>query len=72
MKYKILFLLIVLLSFNITKAQKPNNKTHYQSKDKASNKIATDTLFADQYTQVNGIKLHYVTCGSGPAADKVQ
>lgn len=75
MKYKILFLMIVLLSFNFAKAQnqKSNTKEHHNTKDtaqlfvNASNKKSTDTLFVDNYSHVNGIKLHYVTCGSGPA-----
>ncbi|SEW44847.1 alpha/beta fold hydrolase [Chitinophaga arvensicola] len=57
MKQFILLGMIALLSFHIGDAM-PVVSGHHE---------AADTSLTHHYTQVNGIRLHYVTCGSGPA-----
>lgn len=57
---RIAFLLIILLSFHLADAKSidPVSVNKYQ---------LADTTLNHHFAHVNGIKLHYVTCGSGPA-----
>lgn len=57
---RIAFLLIGILSFQLTNA---NSITHYTSEAN----YQRDTTLNHHYAEVNGVKLHYVKCGSGPA-----
>lgn len=54
---RIVFLLIALLSFYLAGARPVTPNTY----------TPADTTLNHHFAHVNGIKLHYVTCGSGPA-----
>ena len=56
MKNTITFLFVAILSFQVANAKSFDQVTQQ-----------ADTTLNEQFATVNGIKLHYVTCGSGPA-----
>lgn len=70
MKY-IMLLLVMVLSITTINAQALKTSANSKEKDKemarTASKSTPDTLLVHHYTEVNSIKLHYVTCGSGPA-----
>lgn len=73
MKRKIILLLLATLAFQFSNAHSLNTLSNKSLVSSAiiwvsvAGTAVPDTTFNHHYATVNGVKLHYVTCGKGPA-----